>query len=141
MPLLSVFQFLGRMRKAGTMRVELANDALTFELHNGCILATTSSQSPRAELLGELLVEMGFCTADALAPVIKNASAGDSERFGQMAVEAGIVREAQVVAALQLQTTRRYGRACKSQDAKYEFQEGVQGAHGSRFRTQPIPVA
>ncbi len=141
MPLLSVFQFLGRMRKAGTMRVALATENLTFELHNGSILGTTSTQSPRQELLGELLVERGCCTAEDVATLARKANTTNNEQFGQLAIEARLVTEAQVIEALELQASRRYARACKSQDARYEFVEGLRSTAESRFRTPPIPVA
>jgi hypothetical protein len=141
MPLLSVFQFLGRMRKAGTMRVSLGNENLTFELQNGCLLATTSTQCPREELLGELLVAGGACSPGKLDPIVVRVGTGSNERFGQSAIEAGIVTEAQVLAALERQAHARYTRACKHADAKYEFVEGLRGHAASRFATPPIPVA
>jgi hypothetical protein len=141
MPLLSVFQFLGRMRKAGTMRVSLGNENLTFELQNGCILATTSTQGPREELLGEILVAMGACPADELDPIVVRVGTGSNERFGQAAVDAGLVSEAQVSDALGRQANLRYARACKHGDAKYEFVEGLRNQAPSRFVATPVAVA
>lgn len=141
MPLLSVFQFLGRMRKAGTMRVSLGNENLTFELQNGCILATTSTQCPREELLGEMLIAGGACTADDLDPIVVRVGTGNNERFGQAAVEAGIVTESQVVDALSRQAAHRYARACKHPESKYEFIEGLRSQGPSRFLAAPVAVA
>lgn len=141
MPLLSVFQFLGRMRKAGTMRVGLAKENLTFELENGCIVATTTSQCPRQELLVELLAESGACSADDLDAIVVRVGTGSNERFCQAAVEAGIATEQQIAQVIALQASRRYARACKSHDSKYEFVEGVHGGAGTRFRAQPVPIA
>lgn len=141
MPLLSVFQFLGRMRKAGTMRVGLGNENLTFELQNGCILATTSTQCPREELLGEMLIAAGACTAEDLDPIVVRVGTGNNERFGQAAVEAGIVTERQVVDALGRQAAHRYARACKHHDARYEFVEGLRSQTQNRFVAAPVAVA
>ena len=141
MPLLSVFQFLGRMRKVGTMRVGLGNENLTFELQNGCILATTSTQCPREELLGEMLIAAGACTAEDLDPIVVRVGTGNNERFGQAAVEAGIVTERQVVDALGRQAAHRYTRACKHHEAKYEFVEGLRSQAQNRFVAAPVAVA
>lgn len=140
MPLLSVFQFLGRMRKGGTMRVRIGTEDMTFELQNGCLLASSTSQCPRQELLGELLVELGHCHSDDL-DTVSAAAAASSERFGALAIEAGVVTEPQVCKALELQIERRYSRACRSNDARYEFLEGQRSPIESRFRIQPMAVS
>jgi hypothetical protein len=140
MPLLSVFQFLGRMRKGGTMRVRIGTEDMTFELQNGCLLASSTSQCPRQELLGELLVELGHCHSDDL-DAVSAAAAASSERFGALAIEAGVVTEPQVCKALELQIERRYSRACRSNDARYEFLEGQRSPIETRFRIQPMAVS
>jgi hypothetical protein len=140
MPLLSVFQFLGRMRKAGTMRVSLANENLAFELENGCIVASTTSQCPRQELLAELLVELGTCGTGDLDAIVVRVGNGSNERFGVAVIEAGVASEQQIAQAMAMQSSRRYTRACKATDSKYEFVEGLRSGE-ARLRALPVPIA
>lgn len=141
MPLLSVFQFLGRMRKSGTMRVRIADENLVFALQHGCVLVATTDRCRPDERLGELLVEHAACTREQLAPIIGKVDAGATERFGQLAVQAGIVKTDQVVAALEVQARRRFTRACKASDAAYEFVEEPRApAAEAGFRIPPMAI-
>ncbi len=139
MPLLSVFQFLGRMRKAGTMHVHTANEQMAFDLQNGSIVFTASNSCPRHERIGELLVERGACTREQLEILLQKVDADAPERFGQLAMDEGIVTEKQVVQAIELQVNRRFARACKSPDCSYEFVAGARQAEG-RFRIEPVVI-
>jgi len=141
MPLLSVFQFLGRMRKAGVMRVRLGGEDLLFEMQNGCITATASNHCPHNEQLDALLVEGNACTAEALDPILGRIPPTRTEAFADAAVAAGVVTEAQVFDALARQQSRRYTRACRSSDAIYEFVEGARQKHEGRLRPPPMPIA
>ncbi len=141
MPLLSVFQFLGRMRKAGTMRVQIGSEHMVFELQNGCVLVATSDHCALNERLGDLLVEHEACTLEQLAPILAKVDAGASERLGQLAIHAGIVKTEQVLAALEVQARRRFTRACKASNAAYEFVEEVRATTESAFRIPPMAIA
>jgi hypothetical protein len=141
MPLLSVFQFLGRMRKTGTMRVQLPGELLSFQLDNGCVQFTTTDKCPADELLGELLVEQGACTHEELEPIIAMSDAGSPDRFGQLTIQEGVANNGQVLAALELQVRRRFARACKSMESVYEFLEGVCESSEGRLRIQPMALA
>jgi hypothetical protein len=140
MPLLSVFQFLGRMRKMGTMKVHVADEQMTFELDNGCVLFTTSDHCPTDERLGELLVEQGACTNEQIEELVAELDSGAGELFGQLAVKQGVVTQAQVVKALEDQVRRRFLRACKTPESTYEFLEGVRSGSDGMFRIQPVAV-
>jgi hypothetical protein len=140
MPLLSVFQFLGRMRKSGLMHVALDGEELAFALQQGCVTSTVSTRCPRAESLAELLVELEFSTRELLEPIAKAFDPDYGTAFAEQAIAGGLVTEPRVVAALQLQGNRRYTRACKSPDARYEFLEDA-AVPEPRFRTPPMPLA
>jgi hypothetical protein len=141
MPLLSVFQFLGRMRKQGTMHVQLPDEALAFELENGCLFASVTDRCPREERLGELLVELDVCTREQLEPVIQQADAGSPDRFGQLVIQAGLANAEQIVHALEEQVRRRFTRACRHPEAAYEFHENERAAAVmTQFRIQPVAV-
>jgi len=60
---------------------------------------------------------------------------------GSGVIDAGTVTEAQVLAALGEQSNRRYARACKHPDTKYEFVEGLRAPASSRFQPAPFAIA
>ena len=140
MPMLSVFQFLGRMRKVGTMKVTLPGEQILFELENGCISFTSTDQCPREERLGELLIEADACSRAQVDMVLAKVDAGSTELFGQLAIHESIVTKEQVVAALEEQVRRRFTRACRNPDATYEFLQDVRSSIEHRFRIQPVAV-
>ena len=86
-------------------------------------------------------IAAGACTAEDLDPIVVRVGTGNNERFGQAAVEAGIVTERQVVDALGRQAAHRYTRACKHHEAKYEFVEGLRSQAQNRFVAAPVAVA
>jgi hypothetical protein len=141
MPLLSVFQFLGRMRKQGTMHVRANSEQIAFDLVNGSITATSTDRCPREERLGELLVELGHCTREQVDAVAQRGDNGGFERFGELAVEMGFARAEHIAEALQAQVRARFARACKTPDTAYEFVEGASQAAAAIFRFPPVAIA
>lgn len=141
MPLLSVFQFLGRMRKSGTVHVYIAEETLAFEFVNGCIEFTASDRCPVGERLGELLVELGFCSREALAPILAKVGVSSAHRLGHLVVEARLVSNGQVLEALENQVRRRFQRVCASPEAAYEFDEGRRLPGDGRIRITPIELS
>jgi hypothetical protein len=140
MPLLSVFQFLGRLRKTGVMRVTLGNETMTFELVNGCVQLAVSDNSPKDEHLGELLIEQGMCTRQAIAPLLASASASN-EKLGNLVIQHKLVTNGQILEALELQVQRRFARACKSLNASYQFDECAPRPTDGRIRITPLELS
>ncbi|MCU0867871.1 MAG: hypothetical protein MUC36_29145 [Planctomycetes bacterium] len=140
MPLLSVFQFLGRLRKVGTMKVTLPGEEILFELENGCVSFTSSDHCPREERLGELLIETEACSRVDVDRVLAKVDAGSTELFGQLAIHENVVTKEQVLTALEEQVRRRFTRACRHPDATYEFLQDVRSSIEHRFRIQPVAV-
>ena len=142
MPLLSVMQFLGRMRKRGTMKVLLPGETLTFDIENGCVMSATSSACPRDERLGDILCDMDICCREQLEPLELLVESGQAaERFGQLVIEHQLATDQQVVAALEAQVRTRFSRACKHLEASYEFVEGERTSTPPAFPVQPLPIA
>lgn len=139
MPVRSVFQFLGRMRKSGTFTVHIDHEVLTFEFQNGCVVSTTSSQGAPNERLGELLVELGFCERSALEAALQQQDAA-GERLGQFVIAERVASNGQVLEALELQVRRRFARACECRDASYEFLEGERLLDDGRIRIAPMEL-
>ena len=140
MPLLSVFQFLGRMRKTGVMRVTVGNETLTFELVNGCVQLAVSDNSPQNEHLGELLIERGMCTRQAIAPMLTSANASN-EKLGNLVIQHKLVTNGQILEALELQVQRRFARACKHLNASYQFDECAPRPTDGRIRISPLELS
>ena len=142
MPLLSVMQFLGRMRKRGTMKVALPGETLTFDIENGCVMSAASTNCPRDERLGDILCDMDVCTREQLEPLELLVESGQAaERFGQLVLEHQLANDQQVVAALEAQVKTRFSRACKHLEASYEFVEGARTSAPPVFPVQPLPIA
>lgn len=142
MPLLSVMQFLGRMRKRGTMKVVLPGETLTFDIENGCVMSAASTNCPRDERLGDILCDMDVCTREQLEPLELLVESGQAaERFGQLVLEHQLATDQQVVAALEAQVKTRFSRACKHLEASYEFVEGERTSAPPAFPVQPLPIA
>lgn len=141
MPLLSVLQFIGRMRKKGTMQVETGGERLVFEIDNGCIVAATTDRCRREESLAELLVERGHCTRELIVALAEKVD-GNSDRLGQLALDEGLLTMAQLVDAMESQARRRMTRCCKSPDASYVFHEGqTMATTAGHLRIQPITIS
>jgi hypothetical protein len=141
MPLLSVFQFLGRMRKHGTMHVNVQGEQVAFDLQNGCITATATDRCPLEEHIGQLLIERGHCTRSQLDSIAELADAGAQDRFGQLALQAGLCTPENIADVLEQQVRRRLARACKCPEATYEFVEGTRAAAEARYAFSPIAIA
>ncbi|HZN38862.1 MAG TPA: DUF4388 domain-containing protein [Planctomycetota bacterium] len=140
MPLLSVFQFLGRMRKTGVMRVTVGNETMTFEMVNGCVQLAVSDNSPKDEHLGELLIEQGMCTRQAITPLLASASSSN-EKLGNLVVQQKLVSNGQILEALELQVQRRFARACKNLNASYQFDECAPRPTDGRIRITPLELS
>jgi hypothetical protein len=140
MPLRSVFQFLGRTRRSGFIRVVHGDEQLMFEVQNGCLVATTSNVSLPQERLDLLLIERKASTTDELAPILDRIPATQSDRFSEAVVAAGVVTEAQIFDALATQQKRRYSRACKASSVTYQFFEGTRKRQAFRLLPPPMPI-
>ncbi len=141
MPLLSVFQFVGRMRKTGTMHVHLPKEEMAFVLESGCIVFATTDRLVNEERLGDILIELESCTREQLDRMKELAAVVADDLFGQQVIETGVVTRPQVLKALEAQTKRRFSRCCKVTEASYEFVEGLTNVTDSMFRFQPVAIA
>ena len=131
LPIASVFQFLGRIRKNGVLRVTMGHEVLTFRVNNGEIAGTASNRPPPAERLGEILVELGFVQRHHL----QNLRPGEGP-LGQRLVQAGAIDEQQLGQALQVQIHRRCQRASTAKAATYSFHEQAHPAGDGRVRAR-----
>lgn len=134
LPMRSVFQFLSRTRKNGMLHVSVDQEKVRFQFVDGCLVSTSSTQSPADEGLGNLLVELGFVAASEVAPIVKQHGDG-KQRLGATLVQMGRISHEQLAQAVELQTSRRFQRVVTCKLATYEFHaESDQGEGGMRIR-------
>jgi len=139
MPLRSVFQFLSRMRKSGTLRVTIEGEELTFDLGDGSLVATSSNRPHAGERLGEILAELRFLSPQETDGFVRQH--GHSLRkLGGALVQAGRITEGQLLEALELQVTRRFRRATSAQKATYDFRECPRPRGDGRIRIRAFEI-
>ena len=139
MPLRSVFQFLSRMRKSGTLRVTIDGEELTFDLGDGSLIATSSNRPHAGERLGEILAELRFLVPADIDGFVRQH--GHSLRkLGGALVQAGRLTEGQLLEALELQVTRRFRRATSAQKATYDFRECPRPRGDGRIRIRAFEI-
>lgn len=139
MPLRSVFQFLSRMRKSGTLRVMLDTEEMTFDLSDGCMVATTSTCPPNAERIGDLLVDLGFVDPLDLEAFAKQHGDG-LRQLGGALVNNRRITEGQLAEALEQQVSRRFQRAVGAPTATYDFRECPRPGGDGRIRIRAFEI-
>ena len=125
MPLLSVFQFLGRLRKSGVVEVMSNDTRVTFRLQNGYIVDSDATPCQLDERLADLLVEQGIRTAADIQSLQANGQHQTDDELAHAVVAAG-ASAMDVTEALTEQASRRYSRACRDPKATYVFHESNQ---------------
>ncbi|HLQ39025.1 MAG TPA: DUF4388 domain-containing protein [Planctomycetota bacterium] len=139
MPLVSVFQFIGSMRKSGTLQVQLGNENLTFEFVNGCVECTTSDGPPAPERLGDILIAMGFLQPEVLTPGLQKQSPLPL-KLGAILVRRHLISNGQLLEALERQVHMRFHRAITSPQATYVFEEGERVPGDGRIRIRAFEL-
>lgn len=135
LPMRSVFQFLSRTRKNGMLHVAIGAEKVRFQFVDGCLVGTSSTQSPANEGLGNVLAELGFVDANEVAPIVKQHGDG-RQRLGSVLLQMGRITHEQLAQAVELQTSRRFHRIVEARHATYEFHaESDNGDGGMRIRT------
>lgn len=141
MPVLSVFQFVERMRKSGVMTVKIADEVLTFEFDNGCVQACKSTCQDKGDRLGDLLIELCGCEPKAITDILYRTKGKSKLQLGEMILKSGCATNGQIMDALEAQVRRRFSRACKATDAIYEFIDCTPDRTDGRVRITPMELA
>ncbi len=135
LPMRSVFQFLSRTRKNGMLHVVIGAEKVRFQFVDGCLVGTSSTQSPAIEGLGNVLAELGFVDAGEVGSIVKQHGDG-RQRLGSVLLQMGRITHEQLAQAVELQTSRRFHRIVEAQHATYEFHaESDSGDSGMRIRS------
>src|SRR5690606_27096638 len=90
MPVLSVFQFIERMRKSGVMTIKLGNETMAFEFDHGYVQSCQTDKLDKKERLGDLLLERCIGDAGRLRSVLANAAGQSQVRIGEVIVQSGL---------------------------------------------------
>lgn len=138
MPMRSVLQFLGRMRKTGRLRVDLPGEQMTLDLVDGTVTGTTSTRPERGERVSELLTELGIVDAADLEPY--RAQAKGPIRIGATLVQDGVISQEQLAEVFEQQVRRRLDRLARSPSASYAFHEGARSGSGARTPLRPMEL-
>jgi len=141
MPIRTVFQFLERVRKSGTLTVQLADELLTFDFDNGCVQSCRTDNPDKSDRLGDLLIDFESCNPDRLAELIRRCEGHSNLQLGELVRREGLADEAQIMDALEAQARRRYHRACDAAEAVYEFVEGRPLRTDGRMRITPLELS
>lgn len=137
----AVMQFLSRVRKSGTLHVDVGKEHVTFEFVNGVIEGSTSNRSIAGERLGEILVAMFPMHRERLQAALSHfTNRRSARRLGAELVQAGIASNGQVVEALEKQVHARFLRIVSAPQAKYVFDEGERVPSDGRIRIRPFEL-
>ena len=141
MPVLSVFQFIERMRKSGVMTVKILDEVLTFEFDNGCVQACKSTCQDKGDRLGDLLIEQCNCDPKPITDILYRTKGKSKLQLGEMILQSGCATNGQIMDALETQVRRRFSRACKATDAIYQFVDCTPDRTDGRVRITPMELA
>ena len=141
MPVRTVFQFLERVRKSGTLTVQLADELLTFEFDAGCVQSCGTDNPDKSDRLGDLLIDFESCDPDRLADLIRTSEGQSNLQLGERVVREGLAGNTEIMDALESQARRRYQRACDAAEAVYEFVEGRPRHTDGRVRITPMELS
>jgi hypothetical protein len=140
MPLMTVFQFLCRVKKSGQLIVRIDGETLTFDFVGGSVEFTTSDHPPDSERLGDILLRLYPGKRAQLEPVLQNAGRIGVRKLGAILVQEGILSNGQVVEGLERQVHARFHRAITAPSASYEFDEGERVPGDGRIRIRPFEL-
>lgn len=141
MPIRTVFQFLERVRKSGTLTVQLADELLAFEFDNGCVQSCHTDNPDKSDRLGDLLIDFECVDEGRLKDLIRRSQGRSNLQLGELAVREGLATDEQIMDTLETQARRRYQRACDANEAIYEFVEGRPLRTDGRILISPMELS
>jgi hypothetical protein len=116
--------FLGTLSSTGTLSVTTLGESFTIVLQSGRITGAVSDRSPAGEKLGDILVERGALSQRRLASfLLRNRSS--KRKLGEALILEEQVTDEELSTALQEQVRRLFMRLFESEDATFEFLNGV----------------
>jgi hypothetical protein len=128
-----LLHMLSMQRQTGTLTISLADEDVCLEFATGELTHAFSRNTPSDQRLGEILVRRGILTTKQLDNALRGASDKKS-RIGDALRTLGLVKEADLRAALDEQMQGLFHRIIASPCASYVFREGMESHAPDRAR-------
>ena len=121
LPAPEVVALIAARRQSGIVKLRTNRETFTLEFDAGQVAHMHSSTGADGERLGDILVGRGWLQAQQVESIRSRSLRG---RFGEVLLNAGLVTEAQLLAALETQIHLLVGRLCQSQVLNFSFWQG-----------------
>jgi len=121
LPAQEVVALVAARRQSGIVKLRTNRETFTLEFDAGRVAHMHSSAAADGERLGDILVGRGWLQAQQVESI---RSRGLRGRFGEVLLNAGLVTEQQLLAALETQIHLLVGRLCQSQVLNFSFWQG-----------------
>lgn len=112
---------LGSFRKSGVLRIRTAGEVFTIEFQFGDIVHCESTRLSSGQRIGDILVAQGSLDRNLLE---KELEVQSTERLGIRLVNAGIVSQEQLDAALKAQIQVLFYHLCREEVKSFSFWVG-----------------
>ncbi len=131
--LADLLHMLQMQAQCGTLTVSLPTEDICLEFDRGELIHAYSRSTPSGQRLGEILIRRGIIGAKQLENALRGA--GDQKaRLGDALRTLGLVKEAELRAALDEQIHGLFHRLLAAPRASYVFREGTAGQTADRAR-------
>ena len=127
----SVFEFVSRTQKTGSLRIRTNDETLRFEFVSGDIVYSETNNPPGGQRLGELMVQMGFVTQDNLDAFL---TSNPRDRLGAALESGELIDRESLQNALFEQVRLRLERAFDADESAFTFLEGGPSTADQRVR-------
>ncbi|MCA8944292.1 MAG: DUF4388 domain-containing protein [Planctomycetes bacterium] len=122
LPLPSVFEMFGATKKTGTLNVKTTEELLSFEIVRGELVASSTTNPPPRQLLGQILIDFGFVEPDVLQGFLLTHKS--PPKIGAALENGELVGMDQLRTALEYQVRHRLLRAFRAERSAFTFTEG-----------------
>jgi len=123
-PVSDLLPFLSALRRTGMLWVETEREGFLVQMREGAVVYAQGDNPPRGQLLGEILVTEGVLDRDRLEQAVARA-AQEKVVLGAWLVTQELVTPEQLTCALSTQVQMIFDRMFGSQDARWQYEDGV----------------
>jgi len=135
-PIPDLIDWLGVLGKTGVLIVQGEVERFTVEFQRGRVVHACSDQAPQGGRLGDILMELGFLSAEELDEFLRRARAS-GEVLGTALERGEKLTRPQLEAALATQVQRLFARLFGARRSIFAFSQGVLGAGDARVSLNP----
>jgi hypothetical protein len=138
-PIASIFEFISKTRKSGTLRVKTSQEMLEFDFFAGDVVFTATDTPHAEQRLGDILLQKGYVGPEDLERFLRQHDSSPP-RLGELLEKQELVTREQLVDALEHQVQQRFYRAFTAKDCTFEFYEGERPPADDRIRMSVIEL-